>query len=123
MTYAADLFYIFAIYAGKCSVVLLFKRLAADRKHVVVSWALLGGCCTFAFISTVLVALRCDVARPWIQYNADCGSSNAQWRAVAAFDLVSEVWLFLISILLVWGLYTKAANKGRVIMVFGIRLP
>ena len=121
MSYAADLFYILAIYTGKCSVVLLFKRLAADRKHVVVSWTLLGGCCTFAFISMFLVALRCGASRPWMR--VDCGTLNAQWTAVAAFDIISEVWLFLISILLVWGLCTKAANKGRVILVFGIRLP
>ncbi|EME38969.1 hypothetical protein DOTSEDRAFT_160788 [Dothistroma septosporum NZE10] len=123
ISYAADIFYIFSIYVGKCSVVLLFKRLTADRKQVLVSWALLAGCCIFACISTFLVALRCNTARPWIQYNVSCGNLNAQWIAVAAFDIISEVWLFLTSILLVWGLYTKAANKGRVVLVFAIRLP
>lgn len=121
--YAADLFYIFTIYAGKMSVVLLFKRITAARMHQIVAWSVLGGCCVMGLISIFLTTLRCDVSQPWLQFEKDCPTLGAQWSAIAAFDIITEISLFFISILLVYGLHTKAKNKGRVVLAFGIRLP
>ncbi|KAF2163163.1 hypothetical protein M409DRAFT_68757 [Zasmidium cellare ATCC 36951] len=121
--YAADIFYVLSIYAGKISVVLLFKRIIAERMHQIVAWSIFGGCCVMGFISIFLSALRCDVSQPWLQFEKNFPSLAAQWSAVAAFDIVTELSLFFISILLVHGLHTKAKNKGRVVLAFGIRLP
>ncbi|KAK4495357.1 hypothetical protein PRZ48_013688 [Zasmidium cellare] len=121
--YVADILYIVAIYTGKISVVLLFKRIIAERMHQIVAWSVFGSCCLLGFISIFLTALRCDISQPWLQVEANCPSLVGQWSTVAAFDIVTELSLFFISILLVYGLHTKAKNKGRVVLAFGIRLP
>lgn len=74
-------------------------------------------------ISVFLVALRCNLAHPWLQYSESCPSLAAQWRAIAAFDIITEVLLFALAIQLVWGLQTQFSRKTRVVFAFGLRLP
>lgn len=123
MSYAANIFYVLGIYASKCSVVLLFMRMVADRVHQTVGWSMLAGCCMLGLISVFLTALQCDLSHPWLIYQHACSSLTAQSTTIAVFDIISELAIFSLSIVLVWGLYTKASNKSRVIVAFGIRLP
>lgn len=80
-------------------------------------------CITLAIVSILLVALRCNLSHPWLQYGVQCDSLSAQRAAVAAFDIITEVFVFAMSIQLVWNLQTSVATKGRVVLAFGLRLP
>ncbi|KAK5114229.1 hypothetical protein LTR85_010294 [Meristemomyces frigidus] len=121
--YTADIFYILALYASKCCVVLLYKRISPDRNHSMVAWSVLSACVTLGVISVFLVALRCDLSHPWLQYHVQCSSLSAQWAAVAAFDILTEIAIFGMSLQLVWKLQTSLARKSRVVLAFGLRLP
>ena len=121
--YTADILYIIALYASKCCVVLLYKRIAPDRAHSLVSWIVLGACLLFGVISIFLAALHCNLSHPWRQYRQDCSTLGAEWSAVFAFDAVTELALFGMSLHLVWDLQTPLTRKGRVVFAFALRLP
>lgn len=88
-----------------------------------VAWTVLTTCITLAVISVFLAALRCDLSRPWVQFEMQCSGLSAQWAAVAAFDILTEIAVFAMSIHLVWKLHTSLARKSRVVFAFGLRLP
>ncbi|KAL1583924.1 hypothetical protein WHR41_07355 [Cladosporium halotolerans] len=123
LNYAANLFYILALYASKACVVLLFKRISSGIMHKKIAWVALIVTITAGFISILLCALRCDLTQPWIQFGAQCSSLYAQWQAIAAFDIITEVGLFAMAVHLVWGLQTAVSGKFRVVFAFGLRLP
>ncbi|KAI6827228.1 hypothetical protein KC332_g7161 [Hortaea werneckii] len=123
LLYTSDLFYVFTIYGAKSSVILLYRRIAPDRAHSLVAWAGLSLTLLFGIISIFLVALRCDLSQPWLQYNAQCTSLSAQWAAVTAFDVISEALLVGMSVHLVWKLQMPLARKGKVVLAFALRLP
>lgn len=122
LAYAADIFYIITLYAFKCCVVLFFKRISPHRGHAIVAWAVLSACLTFAVISVLLVALRCDISHPWLQYSQTCSGLAAHWKTIAALDISSELAIFAMSIHLVWDLQTSVRRKGKVVFAFSLRL-
>lgn len=87
------------------------------------AWVALSTTVVLAVISIFLVALRCNLSHPWAQYNGQCSTISAQWAAVTAFDVFTELVLFGMSLHLVWNLQTPLARKGRVVLAFGLRLP
>ena len=112
------------LYVSKCAVALLFKRISPDRSHNLVASTILATCGVFALASILLVAVRCDVLHPWLLKSEQCRSSlKAAFAAIAAFDIVTELALFSMSVHLVWKLQTPLARKGRVVLAFGLRLP
>ncbi|KAI7498363.1 hypothetical protein KC367_g5144 [Hortaea werneckii] len=123
LLYTSDLFYVFTIYGAKSSVILLYRRIAPDRAHSLVAWAGLSVTLLFGIISIFLVALRCDLSQPWLQYDVQCTSLSAQWAAVTAFDVISEALLVGMSVHLVWKLQMPLARKGKVVLAFALRLP
>ncbi|GAB1732402.1 hypothetical protein NU195Hw_g741t1 [Hortaea werneckii] len=123
LLYTSDLFYIFTIYGAKSSVILLYRRIAPDRAHSLVAWAGLSLTLLFGIMSIFLVALRCDLSQPWLQYDAQCTSLSAQWAAVTAFDVISEALLVGMSVHLVWKLQMPLARKGKVVLAFALRFP
>lgn len=103
---------------------LLFKRISSGIVHKKIAWVALGTILVMGFISVFLCALRCDLDEPWIQIGSTkCHSLFAQWRAIAALDIATEVGLFGMAVHLVWGLQTAVSGKLRVIFAFGLRLP
>jgi hypothetical protein len=125
LNYAANLFYVFAIYASKASVVLLFKRISSGIVHKKIAWCALGVTLVTGVTSIFLAALRCDLDEPWIQFSAmaKCNSLFDQWKAIAALDIATEAGLFGMAVHLVWGLQTAVPVKLRVLFAFGLRLP
>lgn len=123
LNYAANIFYILALYASKACVVLLFKRISSGIVHKKIAWVGLGVVGTTGVISIFLCALRCDLGEPWIQFGRQCNSLLAQWKAIAALDIATEVGLFGMAVHLVWGLQTAVSGKLRVVFAFGLRLP
>lgn len=111
------------LYASKCCVVFLFRRISANRMHALVAWVVLAATLVLGVISVFLIAIKCDVSHPWIVWTGQCPTLGAQWAAVAAFDILTEFALFGMSIQLVWDLQTTLGRKGRVVFAFGLRLP
>lgn len=123
LNYASTIFYVFALYASKMSVVLLFKRISSGIVHKKIAWVALGVTGVTGFISIFLIALRCDLGEPWLLFGRKCESLLSQWKAIGALDIVTEVGLFGMAVHLVWGLQTAVAGKLRVVFAFGLRLP
>lgn len=103
---------------------LLFKRISSGIVHKKIALVALGITITLGIASVFLSALRCDLSEPWIQFGSTkCGSLFAQWKAITALDIATEVGLFGMAVHLVWGLQTAVSGKLRVIFAFGLRLP
>ncbi len=59
----------------KVSAAFLFLRLSPDRTHIITSKALLGASTVFMVVSLFIVAIRCDVAEPWVIADGQCASA------------------------------------------------
>jgi hypothetical protein len=104
--------------------VLLFKRISSGIIHKKIALVALVITLVLGIVSIFMSALRCDLSEPWIQFgSAKCSSLFAQWKAIAALDIATEVGLFGMAVHLVWGLQTAVPVKLRVIFAFGLRLP
>lgn len=121
--YANDVLYLVVIYLAKCSMIFLLHRITPDATQQQFLVVGLGGCGAFFFISTVLSLTRCGTSQPWLQYGRECGSMFAKWQAVAAFDILSELVLFLIPVSFLLGLQMKLDQKLKVVTAFALRLP
>ena len=70
--YASDILYIITLWLTKCSIAFLFLRLSPDKSHKLVSNATLLVSTVLTVISILIVALRCDLANPWIFIDVQC---------------------------------------------------
>ncbi|PWY69046.1 hypothetical protein BO70DRAFT_300147 [Aspergillus heteromorphus CBS 117.55] len=118
--YVADILFLAGHCAAKLSVVLLLKRLGRHRVYLRLCVLQLGAIVLWAAVSTLAVALRCDPTHPW-QLN-NCGFFVSGWRAITAFDVITEAFLLGLSIHLVWGIQMRRSQKAAVIFAFGIRV-
>lgn len=121
--FVCDLLYIFILWLTKCSVALLFIRLTPDSKHVTASYVVLGLSTILMFISELLIAIRCDEPQPWIFIGVRCEDLFIRWQAITAFDLLTELLLFGISLYMLHGLTFKCTKKLIVLSAFALRLP
>lgn len=81
-------------------------------------------CVAWAFISILLVAIRCHPKAPWLDSTISmCSSLFARWQFIAALDIVTEAALFSISLYLIWGIQMSMKSKTIVVTAFGCRLP
>ncbi len=143
--YATDLLYIIGLYLSKISTQLLITRLTMNSIQLIILRSMLACWTLFAVISIFIVALRCDLGQPWLQYGQECPglvrenlfpellSSEvlrlliclqfARWQVVAAFDIISEVGIFGGAVYLLVGLSMALAPKAKVSFAFAFRLP
>jgi hypothetical protein len=70
--YSSDILYLVDLFLSKCSVCLLFIRLTSNNAHIKLFQALLGFTTVWMIVSVFIVALRCDLSQPWIQYDGSC---------------------------------------------------
>jgi hypothetical protein len=70
--YSSELLYIITLWLTKCSVSLLLLRISPQKEHQWTSYGILGSSTLFMFISTFIVAFRCNVAEPWVLIDAHC---------------------------------------------------
>lgn len=123
LVYASDILYLVDLFLSKSCVCLLLIRLTPNRIHVVFFRTLLGFSTFWIVISVFMVALRCDLSQPWIQYNVRCRGLSARWICITILNVFIEVSLFLGSVLLIVNLQMARQKKTVVTMVFGCRLP
>lgn len=120
--YVSDILYLLDLLLSKCSVGLLLILLTPNKTYVRLFQALLGFTALSALVSVFLVALRCDLSQPWIQYNAQCSSLFARWTFITAVNIFVEACLFIGSVSLIINLMMAMQKKTTVVMVFGSRL-
>lgn len=75
LSYATDFFFLFTVWASKCSMALLFIRLTPRKEHKRVATGILGVVSLWLVVSIFLVALRCNLSHPWIFINPSCTDS------------------------------------------------
>jgi hypothetical protein len=122
--YAADILYIITLFFSKISTASLFLRLTPGRGHSIAIWSTISACVTWAFISILLVAIRCHPQHPWLDSTAPvCSNLFARWQFIAALDGITEAALFSISVYLIWGIQMSMKSKTIVVTAFGCRLP
>jgi hypothetical protein len=122
--YASDILYITTLFLSKLSTAFLFLRLTPGRGHSIAIWSTLCTCIAWAFISILLVALRCHPAHPWLDTTtAVCSSLFTRWQFIAALDILTEASLFSISLYLIWRIQMSIKSKTVVVIAFGCRLP
>ncbi|OBT57700.1 hypothetical protein VE04_01952 [Pseudogymnoascus sp. 24MN13] len=122
-SYASDLLYIITLWFTKFSVALLLFRLSSDKRHNWMSRAILLAAAILGAISIFIVALRCDVSRPWVFINEHCSDLLVRWQVVLAFDIITELSLVGNSIYLVQDLQVPLGKKIVVVLAFALRLP
>ncbi|KFY95000.1 hypothetical protein V498_03592 [Pseudogymnoascus sp. VKM F-4517 (FW-2822)] len=122
-SYASDLLYIVTLWFTKFSVALLLSRLSSDKRHNWMSRVILLTAAIFATISIFIVALRCDISRPWIFINEQCSNLFVRWQVVLAFDIITELALVGSSVYLVQDLQVPLGKKIVVVLAFALRLP
>ncbi|KAE9367678.1 hypothetical protein N431DRAFT_349139 [Stipitochalara longipes BDJ] len=120
--YSSELLYIMILWLTKCSVALLLLRLSPQREHNLVSYGILASSTVLMIVSVFMVALRCDMAEPWIFINSQCTNLLVRWEVETVFDITTELALFAASIHLVKGLQLSLSKKMTVIFAFGLRL-
>jgi len=122
--YVADFLYIITLFFSKASTAFLFLRLTPGRGHSIAIWSTISLCVTWAFISILLIAIRCHPKNPWLDTSASvCSNLFARWQFIAALDIVTEAALFAISLYLIWGIQMSMKSKAIVVTAFGCRLP
>jgi len=122
-SYASDILYLITIWLTKCSVAFLLLRLSPNRGHNVASIVVLVTSTVFMIVSVFVVALKCDLAHPWMFINEKCTDLLIRWDVLSALDITTEGLLFLTSLYLVRGLQLPFSKKTIVVAAFGFRLP
>ncbi|OCK76745.1 hypothetical protein K432DRAFT_462498 [Lepidopterella palustris CBS 459.81] len=123
IAYANDMLFILSMCLTKVCVALLFMRLSPGKNHILVSKVVFALSIVWAVLSIFLVALKCDLSRPWIEYNQKCTGLFVRWQIITALDIIIEAFLFFMSIYLVVDLQMSQKNKFVVVLAFGFRLP
>lgn len=117
------MFFVVGVYLAKASVLMLYKRLSDLLFSHIVWMGLKIGLLSCGIASFLLVALTCDLTQPWLQYTRKCPMLEAQWQAVSALNIATEVALVALAIFLVWGLQMSIRSKVKVVCAFAAQIP
>ncbi|MCJ1436551.1 hypothetical protein MMC27_005930 [Xylographa pallens] len=120
--YADDILYIITLWLTKSSAALLFTRLTPSRNHVFAAKAVLAISTVWAVVSIFMIALRCQLSTPWMDYDGQCSNLFLRWQIISAVDITTEIALFAVAVYIVQGLQMPLLRKGTVVLAFTFRL-
>ncbi|ORX97501.1 hypothetical protein BCR34DRAFT_577872 [Clohesyomyces aquaticus] len=120
--YATDPLFITTIYLTKCSIVCLLLRITPDEVQRKKLKLVLAACVVFAVISVILDLTVCEISRPWVQTSEKCENLFVRRQIMAAFDVASELVLFIIPVTFLVKLNMKLGKKAKVVSAFATRL-
>jgi hypothetical protein len=89
--YSSDILYIITLWLTRCSVAFLSLRLSPNKGHTVTLYVILLGATVLMFISIFVVALRCDLAHPWIFIDPPCTTDLVRLFGVIVLPLLTTV--------------------------------
>ena len=121
--YAADWFYMAALCLAKVSVLLLLRRLAADRLHKKIALYTIGVVCLWALAGIVVLAVRCGATLPWnIKSTDQCVNLHTFWIGMAPIDVGSEAVIIIIPLLMMIPVQVATSKKAVVVVAFLFRV-
>ncbi|MCJ1401744.1 hypothetical protein MMC11_004961 [Xylographa trunciseda] len=138
--YADDILYIITLWLTKSSAALFFMRLTPNRHHLLTAKSVLVVSTVWAVVSVFMIALRCQLTTPWMDYDRQCtnlvGRSKTlvtlssrltytqflRWQIIGAIDIITEIALFSVAIYMVQGLQMPLLRKASVVLAFSFRL-
>ncbi|KAJ9607858.1 hypothetical protein H2200_007937 [Cladophialophora chaetospira] len=119
--FTSQLTYIISSGLTKVSTAFFIGRLTRYGPQVRTSHIIAAVSGLWTLVSTLVVALRGDLARPWAKLD---GSESLfhRWIAIEAVGLGIEVALWALSISLIWGLQMRLHKRLTILTAFGCRL-
>jgi len=111
------------IYLSKCCVHFVFLQLTPNKYHNRASWAVMGVSTLWLVCSIFMIGVNCELNQPWGDIAARCSNMFLRWQLIAAFDIITEICFFLLSLYLVKGLQMPFKQKRVVVGAFALRLP
>ncbi|KAK4940170.1 hypothetical protein LTR10_019705 [Elasticomyces elasticus] len=120
--YAANLLYIATLWATKISTLFLILRLAVQRIHTRTTSVVLAVTGILGLVSFLLAALDCNLNAPWIFIGVQCSAEGAHWRAIATFDIITELLPFATLCFIINSVQIPAKKKLAIVAGFAFRL-
>ncbi|KAL1796386.1 hypothetical protein ACET3X_004926 [Alternaria dauci] len=120
--FASQIIYIFVILASKLSVLALYLRLSLSGAHRIASWSLVALSCVWGLVSVILIAIPCNPAQTFTDAD-NCTNRWPKWLSIGAFDIITELFIFLGAVHLIYSLQMRLRTKLLVIFAFSARLP
>ncbi|KAH8701088.1 hypothetical protein BGW36DRAFT_425884 [Talaromyces proteolyticus] len=119
--YIANLLLIIGHCAAKTSILFLLRRIHSDKAFVRICNTVLTVIFLWIIASALAMSLQCNMSDPWF-FDKQCDAPTLRWQIIAAFDLLIEIALFVMSVSLVWNLHMRWTGKAIVVGSFGCRL-
>ncbi|MCJ1472904.1 hypothetical protein MMC13_001553 [Lambiella insularis] len=124
--YASDVLFIVTLALSKCAVILLYQRILYSWSKPL--YVVLGATIAWTIAAVLAVCLQCNPVQPWQTIDIDTGELRCtklvtQWAGIGAFDVVTELAIFSISIYMVWTLQMAFKSQAIVVIAFACRLP
>ncbi|EAW25109.1 uncharacterized protein NFIA_105970 [Aspergillus fischeri NRRL 181] len=119
----SDILYLITIYVSKCCVVGIYLRLTPQKTHNRISWATLILCTLWIIPSALILAVNCEMNRPWKTSGGQCRNLLQRWEFITAMDIVTELILFGLAVTLLQGLFMSLKRKLQIGSAFLFRLP
>ena len=119
--FASQLIYVFVILASKLSVLFLYLRLSPGGSHRIVSWSLVAMSCLWGLVSVILIAVPCNPVQTYTDAD-NCTNRWPKWLSIGTFDILTEFFIFLAAIHLIYSLQMRLLTKFLVIFAFSARL-
>ncbi|PWY87736.1 hypothetical protein BO70DRAFT_427637 [Aspergillus heteromorphus CBS 117.55] len=123
LTTIGDILFLTTLYISKCCVLGIYLRLTPRKPHNRASQATLALCTACLIAAVLVVAVNCELNRPWEGFGAQCVDLLQRWRFIVALDIVTELILFGLAVALLWGLFMSVGRKLMIGFAFVFRLP
>ncbi|THC89557.1 hypothetical protein EYZ11_011001 [Aspergillus tanneri] len=120
---AADVLYLITLFLSRCCIVAIYSRLTPRRAHKNILWATFAISTAVIIVSIFITTIDCSVNKPWVTPAEHCVNLFPRWQFITAIDIIVEVFLFLFSIGLVYGLQMPLRHKIVIMISFAARLP
>uniref|UniRef100_A0A093VNT6 Rhodopsin domain-containing protein n=1 Tax=Talaromyces marneffei PM1 TaxID=1077442 RepID=A0A093VNT6_TALMA len=120
--YVAQILMIATIALSKLSIGLLFQSLMDIG---IARWANLGlnsAVIMWAVASIAVLAARCSSPHPWSFVDGKCDYQGVMFRAIGAFNIITDVVLVFLSCAVLWTVQVSMGKRLRIISLLAIRL-
>lgn len=138
--YASDLLYILTLGFSKLATIQLISALSPDKRHKRVCHGLSAFVGLWTISAIFAIALRCNLRRPASDLtSAQCPSlvrkaltrqvhaadlvQFSRWAALESINLLSEIMMFVVTILMIRDLQMSLKRKAMASTIFAVRLP
>jgi len=103
----------------------LFTRdIEVTRRSRLLCYATIAMTVLWAIVSLIATTMACSLS-DYVKgiANGRCNQRLGYWKAMTAFNILTEALLFALPILFVWPIQMKRYIKAQVAIAFGFRLP